>query len=182
MFRVRKQFKFEMGHRLRSAYSACCRDQVHGHSFICEVFLEAEELNEDGMVLDFGELKALIGNYIDSFDHRLALPKELAEDYSFPSEKVAPLVFDFNPTAEELAREFYFHIRTILTMHFRETETGPDPTQQMRVRLMKPMRVRLMKVRLHETATGWAEYEEYPLIQTKIPVTGGDSPFHPRRR
>lgn len=169
MFRVRKQFKFEMGHRLRSAFSACCRDQVHGHSFICEVFLEAEELNEDGMVLDFGELKALIGNYIDSFDHRLALPKELAEDYSFPSEKVAPLVFDFNPTAEELAREFYFHIRTILTMNLRE----PDDKAQTG---FKPMRVRLMKVRLHETATGWAEYEEYPFIEAKI-QTGGDSPF-----
>lgn len=156
MFTVRKQFKFEMGHRLRSAYSACCRDQIHGHSFICEVFMRSSNLDKDGMVIDFGELKDLIAAYVDSWDHRLALPQEFATEYKFPSEEKLPIFCEFNPTAEELARVFFRRIRLILKQKLGDRY---NDSMDLLARTSDP-RVRLWKVRLHETATGWAEYEE----------------------
>jgi 6-pyruvoyltetrahydropterin/6-carboxytetrahydropterin synthase len=140
MFQIRKQFKVEMAHRLASAYSSCCTDQIHGHSYIIEVFLKASELNEDGMVIDFGELKKLIGDYIDSWDHALVMPASLAQGH----EKKNLIVMEENPTAEVMAYKMFVHMKN--SLEEAKCRAADD--------------VRISKVRVHETATGWAEYEE----------------------
>lgn len=141
MFQIRKQFKVEMAHRLRSAFSKCCTDQIHGHSYIIEVFLKAEQLNVDDMLIDFGELKSIISDYINSWDHALVLPKELPSGGS----EVKLIRTDYNPTAEAMACDMFSHITYLL----KKGEHGG--AQDLTVSC----------VRVHETRTGWAEYSEH---------------------
>jgi len=50
-----------------------CED-LHGHTFIVDVEVEGE-LGEDGMVMDFGELKKLVREVLSSWDHAIILPE-----------------------------------------------------------------------------------------------------------
>lgn len=142
MYTIRKMFKFEAAHQLASAYSKLCSEQVHGHSYRVEIFLTSERLNSDGMVIDFGQVKAWIKDYMDSWDHALVVPA------SFGNKRIATLrktnkrllVMRHNPTAERMAEDMFFQIEKELSM-----------------RAIAPT-VSLLKVRVHETDTGWAEY------------------------
>lgn len=139
MYRIRKQFKFEAAHRLAHAYSKCCTDTIHGHSYIVEVFIVSESLDAANMVIDFGELKTLIGDLFVEWDHAIAMPKGIIKedaDLSILGSKL--IITDTNPTAEWMCREFFETIKKSLSENL----------------------VRVEKVRVHESATGWAEYQE----------------------
>lgn len=141
MFTIRKLFRVEACHQLEEGkcFSKACSDTLHGHSYIIEVFLTAEKLNSDGMVIDFGALKKMIGEYIDSWDHAIILPDALASSYgkSFLAKNKKVKIVSYNPTAEEMAYSIHTHIANTLAW----------PRNWVRVRV-------------HETATGWAEYTE----------------------
>jgi len=141
MFTIRKMFKVEACHQLEEGkcFSEACSDSLHGHSYIIEVFLSARELDDSGMVLDFGELKQLIGKYIDEWDHAIILSRKLAESYGkgFLARNKKVKVVEYNPTAEEMARDIHGYIAEKLAW-------SPE----------------WVRVRVHETATGWAEYTE----------------------
>lgn len=130
MFKVRKTFKFEMAHILESSYSKECQ-QIHGHSYLMEVFLEAKTLNKDGMVIDFKRLKEIIGPIANDLDHKLITT---GSTLSFREKSV---VFPFNSTAENMAKWI--------------AEISVE-------RLKGECNISALTVRLHETATGWAEY------------------------
>lgn len=92
--RVTKIFKFEMAHRLDGCYSEECK-QIHGHSYRLEVTFEGH-MNEDGMVMDFKQVKEAVQPLVDSFDHKLVTSKEFGGK---------------NPTAENMAMFFFDRIR-----------------------------------------------------------------------
>jgi len=138
MFTIRKEFKFEMAHRLMSSYSKSCQ-RIHGHSYILEVFLESETLNEDGMVLDFGHLKDIADDYINSWDHAIVLCQRDNEYINKVGDGIK--IVSYNPTAEEMARDIYNHIKDKLSN-------------------LENNNAVISKVRLHETRTGWAEYSK----------------------
>lgn len=83
MYEVKKRLEISAAHRLELSYPSKCTG-LHGHNWIIDVYLRSEELNEDGMVMDFTHIKDKI---TDKFDH-----------------KVINEVVDFNPTAENLAK------------------------------------------------------------------------------
>jgi len=57
---------------------------VHGHNWHITVYCKAKELDENGMVADFGHIKQFIHGRLDHQDINKVLP--------------------FNPTAENMAR------------------------------------------------------------------------------
>ena len=63
MFRVTKEIHFCYGHRLLN-YAGKCR-HLHGHNGRAVITLEADALDELGMVLDFSRLKRVVGGWID---------------------------------------------------------------------------------------------------------------------
>jgi len=130
MYRIRKTFKFEGSHILKTAFSKACSEHIHGHSYKVEVMLESQTLNEDGMVIDFGKVKEVIKPEIDKWDHAFVC-HETDERYN----DVADFTVPFNPTAENMAKYFYDKFR-------------------------KPLNGSVSCVRIHETDTGWAEYDE----------------------
>lgn len=75
MFAVTREFHFCYGHRLLNYNGKCAHP--HGHNGRVEITLESETLDERGMVFDFGELKALVNDWLDeNLDHKMVLAEE----------------------------------------------------------------------------------------------------------
>lgn len=106
MFRVTKEIHFCYGHRLLG-YEGKCRN-LHGHNGKAVVTLETPGLDHLGMVVDFTEIKRLIGKWIDdTLDHRMILHRD---DPVIPElvRLGEPFVtLDVNPTAENIARMIF---------------------------------------------------------------------------
>jgi 6-pyruvoyltetrahydropterin/6-carboxytetrahydropterin synthase len=103
MYRVTRQIDFSYGHRLLD-YEGKCR-YLHGHNGKALITIEAAELDEQGMVLDFGEIKRVVRGWIeDHLDHRMVLRRD---DPAVPAltQLGEPLfLMDDNPTAENIAK------------------------------------------------------------------------------
>ncbi len=82
---------FSGAHSL-TGYPGDCR-KLHGHNWQVTVYLQATELDEIGIALDFKILKKELNEVIDRFDH--AYLNELPE------------FAQCNPTSENLARIIY---------------------------------------------------------------------------
>ena len=67
---IRKLFRFEAAHIVRDCSTDRCRENIHGHSFIVELFLQSNTLDNAGMVYDFGLLKGTVKSFIDAFDRK----------------------------------------------------------------------------------------------------------------
>jgi 6-pyruvoyltetrahydropterin/6-carboxytetrahydropterin synthase len=124
MYSIRKKFRFEASHILSSSYSKACQS-LHGHSYVVELFFWSKELNRDGMVIDFGEVKDIIGSLIEQFDHATVTGPDTMLNLPAKSKRVH---MTNNPTAENMARYFYERIKRLLpqleTVRVHETETG----------------------------------------------------------
>ena len=103
MYRVTREIPFCYGHRLLN-YDGKCR-HLHGHNGRAVISLEAPELDPQGMLVDFSEIKRHVQVWIDeNLDHNLLLCQD---DPILPllqerGERV--FVMDRNPTAENIAR------------------------------------------------------------------------------
>ena len=91
MYRISVESKFSSAHSLRDYPGKCAA--VHGHNWKVRLTVRAENLGENGMVVDFGNLKAVLEEVIAPFDH-------------VDLNRVPP--FDEqNPTAENIARVIF---------------------------------------------------------------------------
>lgn len=70
-------------HQLKLSYESKC-ENLHGHNWIITVYCKAENLNKDGMIIDFKHVKDRIHGYLDHGNMNELL--------------------NFNPTAENIAR------------------------------------------------------------------------------
>ena len=105
-YRVTKEILFCYGHRLLN-YEGKCR-HLHGHNGRAVITLEAAGLDALGMVVDFSDVKRVIGAWIDAnLDHRMLLHRDdpLLPELRRLAEPVVTL--DVNPTAENIARLIY---------------------------------------------------------------------------
>ncbi len=143
IIKITKQFSFEMAHALRN-YDGLCRN-IHGHSYKMDITLAGRPLNDDnspknGMVMDFGDLKKLVNEEVISlFDHALVLnaknDPQLIEVLKQNFDKI--VVVEFQPTTENLLDFIAGKIKQRL-----------------------PETVKLCRVRLRETDTSYADWEE----------------------
>ena len=141
---IRKQFKFEGAHIVRDCSSVRCSRSIHGHSYIVEVFLTADGLDNGQMIVDFGLLKTNVNTFIDSFDHAYSLWNMESEEVKTSIKILSDRWIDlpFSPSAESYSLFFLYGIDRILkNTRFMNGEKNP----------------RVHSVRVHETATGYAE-------------------------
>lgn len=144
--KVRKTFKFEMAHVLTTSYSKECQ-KCHGHSYKLEIVVGSVASNSDGMVIDFKKLKEIVMEFIISkLDHRLVIEKPLGwagpgnGNLAMKLPWLKDLVtVNYNPTAENMVADFYHTLYPVIK---RECP-----------------KMNYLKVRLHETESGWAETE-----------------------
>ena len=103
MFGVSREIDFCYGHRLLN-YAGKCRF-LHGHNGRAVITVEAETLDDRGMVLDFSDIKNVVTSWIDeNLDHRMLLH---VDDPMVPvlRQMGEPMyLLEVNPTAENIAR------------------------------------------------------------------------------
>ncbi len=116
MYKVEKRFTLSIGHRL-SKHSGLCKN-IHGHNLNILVGVKRERLNLNDMVIDFSDLKDLVNDVLQDWDHALLLG---ADDYKLTAliESDAKVrSFPFDPTAERLGEVLFFRLRDILKEDF----------------------------------------------------------------
>jgi 6-pyruvoyltetrahydropterin/6-carboxytetrahydropterin synthase len=151
MYRICKTIEIENGHML-TRHPDKCRFP-HGHSRKVEFVLEARELDANGMVCDFKIIRDAVGEWLDQFDHALCVN---SSDPMFAALKSAygdrVIAFDdTDPTTEVLAKTIFDGAARLLA-DYAAKETR------------YPLRdaVRLVRVRIWETSSSWAEWEPLP--------------------
>lgn len=82
MYYIEKTFEISASHHLTLSYPSKCT-RLHGHNWKVTVFCKSKELNADGMVVDFTEVKSKVMDLLDHQNLNDILP--------------------FNPTAENIA-------------------------------------------------------------------------------
>ena len=127
--KVTKQMRTETAHRLAGHPGRC--KFIHGHSYLWEVTLEGMT-SDNGMLVDFGQLKAVMTEVIDKFDHALVLKEN---DSIIPGLMMAGvnerlLLMSYRPTAEnmayDVAREIAkrFNLKFGVSVRLWETATS----------------------------------------------------------
>ena len=103
MFRVTKEIWFCYGHRLLNYHGKCAH--LHGHNGKAVVTVEAASLDELGMVVDFSDIKKLLGNWIDdTLDHTMLLHEDYPLVPILQAKKERHYLMKENPTAENIAK------------------------------------------------------------------------------
>lgn len=142
MIRLTKEFSFESAHALWG-YDGKCRE-IHGHSYRLFVTIKGEPISDEqnpklGMVMDFGELKSIVAREItDRLDHSFVMRRtEQAEALAeaMGSQFTNVVLVDYQPTCENMLIDFAARLKAAL-----------------------PKGVTLHSLRLHETATSYAEW------------------------
>jgi 6-pyruvoyltetrahydropterin/6-carboxytetrahydropterin synthase len=106
MYRVTRQIDFCYGHRLLN-YEGKCR-HLHGHNGRAVIAIEAPELDDRGMVLDFSDIKRVVAGWIDeNLDHRMILRHDDPAVDALTKLGEPLFLVDDNPTAETIARLIY---------------------------------------------------------------------------
>jgi 6-pyruvoyltetrahydropterin/6-carboxytetrahydropterin synthase len=148
-YRICKSIEVENGHMLTKHPDKC--RFPHGHSRKVEFVIEADELDDQQMVCDFKIIKSVVGEWLDGFDHALCMN---TADPAYPDFKAryGDRVIGFenqDPTTELMARTIFDHCSIALADYARQGG-GRYPLQAG---------VRLIRVRVWETSSSWAEYE-----------------------
>jgi 6-pyruvoyltetrahydropterin/6-carboxytetrahydropterin synthase len=139
MLRITKIFHFEMAHAICS-YPGTCKN-IHGHSYELHVTIAGEKPNDyfiptPGFITDFKELKQLVGSsIIQTFDHKLLLSKAYMESHPAIASEENLLVWEAEPTAENLL----IYIQRCISKKLNEG-------------------VKLVALKLYETKDSYAEW------------------------
>jgi 6-pyruvoyltetrahydropterin/6-carboxytetrahydropterin synthase len=91
MFEVTIEESFAAGHALRNYHGKC--ENVHGHNYRCQVTVEGADVDENGLLVDFVELKKAVHSVLDRLDHQWL--------NDFPPFDV------INPSAENIAKYIF---------------------------------------------------------------------------
>jgi len=91
MYEISAFAHFDAAHFLRGYAGKCAN--IHGHRWKVEVALEGAEINSLGILIDFIDVKNMLKEVLDMFDHKMI--NEIA-----PFDKI-------NPTAENIAKFIY---------------------------------------------------------------------------
>lgn len=140
---ITKRVEFDAGHRVPSHKSKC--RNAHGHRYRLDVTLGGVVLgvrgqSDDGMILDFGDLKqVIVDTIVEPYDHAFLVYKgdvEMLEALCLLGTDHKTVVLPVVPTAEELVRLMADTL----------------------VKAFAPWWVDVVKVRLYETPNSVAEW------------------------
>ena len=141
---ITRRLEFDSGHRIPNHDGQC--KHLHGHRYAIEVTLTGEIAGhpgkaDDGMVLDFGDIKRLTNQHVvELWDHAFLVAKEDEVLVSFldslPNHKT--VIMEHVPTVENLANTAF----AILQPIFQQAFGG---------------RLVLTALRLYETPNCWAD-------------------------
>ncbi len=103
MYTVIKRMEVSASHSLELSYPSKC-ENLHGHNWIITVYCRSRELNADGMVVDFSDIKHIVKGRLDHRNLNDVLP--------------------CNPTAENIARWICDQIPSCYRVDVQESEAN----------------------------------------------------------
>ncbi len=107
--KIAKEFRWEMGHRLLCHKGKCFN--LHGHSYKLLVEFTGN-IEPNGMVLDYFDVKKIISPIIDELDHTVIINKDDTElTKAIRQLNSAHVIVDFETTAENLCHYFLNKIK-----------------------------------------------------------------------
>lgn len=137
MHQIRIEITFDSGHRLLDYDGKCA--YPHGHTYRAEVFLKSSSLDSLGLVFDFAELKGRVKDWIDdNWDHAFLANSKDTQLIAGLEPLAKGRLYQFqdeNPSCEVMSRELFKKVKELCGV-------TPD------------------RVRLWESATQYAEYQE----------------------
>ena len=98
MFMVSVQAHYDSAHFLRNYKGKC--ERLHGHRYVVEIALAANELNASGIAYDFVDVKRTLRELADHLDHN--------------NLNDLPPFDTLEPSAENQAKYFYDEMRRLL--------------------------------------------------------------------
>ncbi len=101
MYTVKKRIEIAGAHQLKLPYPSKCA-RLHGHNWIIEVTCQREELDENGMVVDFSKIKEVVMQ----LDHQY----------------LNAILKGINPTAENIAKWIADQIPYCVKVSVQESE------------------------------------------------------------
>ena len=90
MFELKVIDHFAAAHQLKMVAEKC--ENLHGHNWKVEVFVVGQNLNEAGVLIDFGELKDHVSQIMATLDHKFLNELEFLSDRNPSSENVAKYI------------------------------------------------------------------------------------------
>lgn len=147
--RITRRLEFDAGHRIPDHASQC--RHLHGHRYVIEITLSGDVIDaagqaNNGMVMDFGEIKSIAKNHlVDDWDHAFLVFRHdtvVAEFLAtLPGHKT--VVLDLVPTAENLAQIAFERLTPLYRDNFGN-------------------KLILERIRLYETPNCWADAVRIP--------------------
>lgn len=134
-----RRIEFDAAHRVREHESKC--KHVHGHRYTIEATFSADKLDTLGRVIDFGEVRRVLGEWVEKhWDHNTILhEKDKALGAAIAKETTQDIFYlNANPTAENMAK---YLLETVCPTLFAGTGA------------------RCIRLRLWETPNCYAEVE-----------------------
>ncbi len=92
MYRVTVESDFSAAHRIRE-YGGDC-ENLHGHNFRVFLSVSSKELPPSGMCVDFRDLKKVLGEVLETLDHKDINRLEYFRDVNPTSENIARYIFE----------------------------------------------------------------------------------------
>jgi 6-pyruvoyltetrahydropterin/6-carboxytetrahydropterin synthase len=112
MYYLQVEGCFDSAHFLKNYEGKC--SNIHGHRWRIVVDAQSEHLitqgQEEGMVMDFGDLKKALKEIVDALDHALIVQKDTLRSLTLNclvEDGFNIVQLDFRPTAENFAHYFY---------------------------------------------------------------------------
>jgi 6-pyruvoyltetrahydropterin/6-carboxytetrahydropterin synthase len=118
MFILKNEIQFDTAHYL-SGYQGKCSN-IHGHRYRLVVELASKTLQQEGqqrgMVADFGDVKELLRQIVQQYDHKLLIEDNadgcaVAAQLAQLPNQFAICMVPYRPTAEEMSRDIYYQIK-----------------------------------------------------------------------
>lgn len=133
--KIAKEFRWEMGHRLPFHEGKC--KHLHGHSYKLLVEFEGAT-DEHGMVMDYYDVKKVVGPIVDELDHSFLVTETDTEVIDFLKKLGSQhVVIPYESTAENICGYFLEKIKAA----------------------QLPSNINRVMVKVYETETTYAEDE-----------------------
>ncbi|MFO7948077.1 MAG: 6-carboxytetrahydropterin synthase QueD [Armatimonadota bacterium] len=91
MYQLTVRRRFSAAHHLRDYDGQCAR--LHGHNYTAEITVEGRELDEVGMLMDFGDLKMICDAVLERYDHAYLNDLDEFQKQNVTSENLAAEIF-----------------------------------------------------------------------------------------
>ena len=114
---ITKEILWTMGHRVPNHKSVC--HNLHGHTYKAHITLEGkviqkEGISDEGMVIDFSDIKTISKNFIDNMlDHGFMFYEgdEVMKEFFTKHPELKFIKVPFIPTAENIAKWLFTELR-----------------------------------------------------------------------